>query len=197
MTEKDQDMQTNGQANNAEENEKGMPEFNAEDNISETPHMTNALEVEPEEELVKKEQQLNEMRDKYLRLQAEFDNFRKRTAKERLELLQTAGKEVIISLLDVLDDTERATKQLETANDIDAIKGGVNLVFNKLKSTLQAKGLKPMESINTPFDTDLHDAITEIPAPTPDLQGKIVDVLQEGYYLNDKLIRHAKVIVGK
>ncbi|WP_246484999.1 nucleotide exchange factor GrpE [Chitinophaga qingshengii] len=197
MTEKDQDMQTNGQANNAGENEKGMPDFNAEDNISETSHMTNALEVEPEEELVKKEQQLNEMRDKYLRLQAEFDNFRKRTAKERLELLQTAGKEVIISLLDVLDDTERAAKQLDTANDIDAIKGGVNLVFNKLKSTLQAKGLKPMESIHTPFDPDLHDAITEIPAPTPDLQGKIVDVLQQGYYLNDKLIRHAKVIVGK
>ncbi|MGN7820354.1 nucleotide exchange factor GrpE [Chitinophaga sp. 22536] len=197
MTEKDQDMQTNGQANNAGENEKGMPDFNAEENISETSHMTNALEVEPEEELIKKDQQLNEMRDKYLRLQAEFDNFRKRTAKERLELLQTAGKEVIISLLDVLDDSERAAKQLSTANDITALKDGVNLVFNKLKTTLQAKGLKPMESLHATFDTDLHDAITEIPAPTPDLQGKVVDVLQEGYYLNDKLIRHAKVIVGK
>lgn len=197
MTEKDQDMQTNGQANNAGENEKGMPEFNAEENISETSHMTNALEVEPEEELIKKDQQLNEMRDKYLRLQAEFDNFRKRTAKERLELLQTAGKEVIISLLDVLDDSERAAKQLSTANDITSLKDGVNLVFNKLKTTMQAKGLKPMESLHTTFDPDLHDAITEIPAPTPDLQGKVVDVLQEGYYLNDKLIRHAKVIVGK
>ncbi|MBC9913707.1 nucleotide exchange factor GrpE [Chitinophaga varians] len=190
-------MQTNGQANNAGENEKGMPDFNAEENISETSHMTNALEVEPEEELIKKDQQLNEMRDKYLRLQAEFDNFRKRTAKERLELLQTAGKEVIISLLDVLDDSERAAKQLSTANDIASLKDGVNLVFNKLKTTLQAKGLKPMESLHATFDTDLHDAITEIPAPTPDLQGKVVDVLQEGYYLNDKLIRHAKVIVGK
>ncbi|WP_246269432.1 nucleotide exchange factor GrpE [Chitinophaga oryzae] len=197
MTEKDQDMQTNGQANNAGENEKGMPDFNAEENISETSHMTNALEVEPEEELIKKDQQLNEMRDKYLRLQAEFDNFRKRTAKERLELLQTAGKEVIISLLDVLDDSERAAKQLSTANDITSLKDGVNLVFNKLKTTMQAKGLKPMESLHTTFDPDLHDAITEIPAPTPDLQGKVVDVLQEGYYLNDKLIRHAKVIVGK
>lgn len=191
MTEKDQDMQTNGQANNAGENEKGMPDFNAEENIG------NALEVEPEEELIKKDQQLNEMRDKYLRLQAEFDNFRKRTAKERLELLQTAGKEVIISLLDVLDDSERAAKQLSTANDITSLKDGVNLVFNKLKTTLQAKGLKPMESLHATFDTDLHDAITEIPAPTPDLQGKVIDVLQEGYYLNDKLIRHAKVIVGK
>ncbi|WP_245957391.1 nucleotide exchange factor GrpE [Chitinophaga flava] len=197
MTEKDQDMQTNGQANNAGDNDNGMPDFNAEENISETPHMTNALEVEEGEELVKKEQQLNEMRDKYLRLQAEFDNFRKRTAKERLELLQTAGKEVIISLLDVLDDSERATKQLDTSNDINAVKDGVNLVFNKLKTTLQAKGLKPMESMHTTFDSDLHDAITEIPAPTPDLQGKVVDVLQQGYYLNDKLIRHAKVIVGK
>ncbi|WP_249219545.1 nucleotide exchange factor GrpE [Chitinophaga sp. HK235] len=197
MTEKDQDMQTNGQANNAGDNDNGMPDFNAEENISETPHMTNALEVEEGEELIKKEQQLNEMRDKYLRLQAEFDNFRKRTAKERLELLQTAGKEVIISLLDVLDDSERANKQLDTANDINAVKDGVNLVFNKLKATLQAKGLKPMESMHTTFDSDLHDAITEIPAPTPDLQGKVVDVLQQGYYLNDKLIRHAKVIVGK
>ncbi len=197
MTEKDQDMQTNGQANNAGENEKSMPDLNADNNISDTPHMNNELQAEEGEELQKKEQQLGEMRDKFLRLQAEFDNFRKRTAKERIELMQTAGKEVIISLLDVLDDSERAAKQLETATDVAATKDGVLLVFNKLKNTLQAKGLKPMESLHTTFDPDLHDAITEIPAPTPDLQGKVLDVLQQGYYLNDKLIRHAKVIVGK
>ncbi|WP_235938138.1 nucleotide exchange factor GrpE [Chitinophaga solisilvae] len=174
-----------------------MPDLNADNNISDTPHMNNELQAEEGEELQKKEQQLGEMRDKFLRLQAEFDNFRKRTAKERIELMQTAGKEVIISLLDVLDDSERAAKQLETATDVAATKDGVLLVFNKLKNTLQAKGLKPMESLHTTFDPDLHDAITEIPAPTPDLQGKVLDVLQQGYYLNDKLIRHAKVIVGK
>lgn len=184
-------MQTNGQANTGSENEKSMPA----ENISNSSN-TNEEAVE-ETELEKKEKEVNEIRDKYLRLQAEFDNYRKRTAKERIELMQTAGKEVIVSLLDVLDDSDRATKQLENAADIAAVKDGVMLVFNKLKSTLQAKGLKPMESIDTPFDPDLHDAITEIPAPLPEQVGKVVDVLQPGYYLNDKLIRHAKVIVGK
>ncbi|HVI46620.1 MAG TPA: nucleotide exchange factor GrpE [Chitinophaga sp.] len=194
MTEKEQDMQTNGQANHTE-NEKSMPDINADENISGTSHMND--ELAEEDELLKKEKEISELRDKYLRLQAEFDNYRKRTAKERLELMQTASKEVIVSLLDVLDDTERATKQMENTTDINALKDGVMLVFNKLKSTLQAKGLKPMDSLHTTFDTDLHDAITEIPAPTPELEGKVVDVLQEGYYLGDKLIRHAKVIVGK
>ncbi|WP_245898650.1 nucleotide exchange factor GrpE [Chitinophaga niastensis] len=195
MTENEKDMQTNGQANTGSENEKSMPDINTDENISEKSD-TNK-ELDEEGELEKKEREVSEIRDKYLRLQAEFDNYRKRTAKERLELMQTASKEVIISLLDVLDDSDRATKQLENATDFNAAKDGVMLVFNKLKSTLQAKGLKPMESIHTSFDADLHDAITEIPAPTPDLEGKIVDVLQPGYYLGDKLIRHAKVIVGK
>lgn len=184
-------MQTNGQASTGSENEKGMPE----ENISDSSNTNNeSIEVT---ELEKKEQEVNEIRDKYLRLQAEFDNYRKRTARERIELMQTASKEVIISLLDVLDDSERATKQLENTTDFAAVKDGTLLVFNKLKTTLQAKGLKPMESIHTSFDPDLQEAITEIPAPTPDLVGKVVDVLQPGYYLNDKLIRHAKVIVGK
>jgi molecular chaperone GrpE len=190
MTENEKDMQTNGQANTGSENE-GMPE----ENISNSSNTNN--EPDAVTELEKKEQEVSEIRDKYLRLQAEFDNYRKRTAKERIELMQTASKEVIISLLDVLDDTDRAEKQLENTTDVAAVKDGVMLVFNKLRSTLQAKGLKPMESIHTPFDPDLQEAITEIPAPKPELVGKVVDVLQPGYYLNDKLIRHAKVIVGK
>ncbi|ACU64305.1 GrpE protein [Chitinophaga pinensis DSM 2588] len=185
-------MQTNGQDT---ENGKGMPDINAEENLGGTTNLNDALA--DESELDKKQQELNEMRDKYLRLVAEFDNFKKRTAKERIELMQTANKEVIISLLDVLDDSERATKQIESAADINAVKDGVALVFNKLKSTLQAKGLKPMESLHTEFNPDLHDAITEIPAPSEDLKGKVIDDMQKGYYLNDKLIRHAKVIVGK
>ncbi|MEZ2442146.1 nucleotide exchange factor GrpE [Chitinophaga sp. RCC_12] len=190
MTENEKDMQTNGQANTGSENE-GMPE----ENISNSSNTNN--ESDEVSELEKKEKEVSEIRDKYLRLQAEFDNYRKRTAKERIELMQTASKEVIISLLDVLDDTDRAEKQLENTTDVAVVKDGVMLVFNKLRNTLQAKGLKPMESIHTPFDPDLQEAITEIPAPTPELVGKVVDVLQPGYYLSDKLIRHAKVIVGK
>jgi molecular chaperone GrpE len=112
-------------------------------------------------------------------------------------LIQTAGKEVITDLLDVLDDCDRAQKQIETSNDIKEIKEGVLLVFNKLRNVLQSRGLKPMETISKEFDADLHEAITEIPAPTPELKGKVVDEVMKGYYLNDKIIRHAKVVVGK
>jgi molecular chaperone GrpE len=192
MIENDNNMQTNGQDT---DNGKDMPNINADENMAGTNHLNDALADESAQE--KKQQELDEMRDKYLRLIAEFDNYKKRTAKERIELMQTANKEVIVSLLDVLDDSERAAKQLETAADLNAVKDGVMLVFNKLKSTLQNKGLKPMESLHTEFNPDLHEAITEIPAPSKDLQGKVVDDMQKGYYLNDKLIRHARVIVGK
>jgi molecular chaperone GrpE len=141
--------------------------------------------------------ELQEARDKYLRLAAEFDNFKRRTAKERIELTQTAGRDIIQSMLTVLDDSERAARQKESARDIDAMKEGLSLVFNKLRTILQSKGLKAMESANQEFNADLHEAITEIPAPTEDMKGKIIDVIEPGYYLNDKLIRHAKVVVGK
>jgi molecular chaperone GrpE len=111
--------------------------------------------------------------------------------------MQTAGKEVITSMLDVLDDCDRAEKQIQKADDINQVKEGIQIVFNKLRSALQAKGLKAMESINTDFDVEKHEAITEIPAPSKDLKGKVVDEVTKGYYLNDKIIRHAKVVVGK
>lgn len=159
----------------------------------------NAFGNQPENgnESTKFQQEAAEWKDKYLRLVAEFDNFRKRNAKERIELVQTAGKDVIVSLLEVLDDLERAQKQLETSSDTTAIKEGVLLVFNKLKNTLQAKGLKPMVSSGQDFNPDLHEAITEIPAPSKQLEGKVLDEVQKGYYLNDKIIRFAKVVVGK
>jgi molecular chaperone GrpE len=128
---------------------------------------------------------------------AEFENFKRRTSKERLELIQTAGKDVIVSLLDVLDDVDRAEKQLQTSDDIAVQKEGVQLVFNKIRSSLQSKGVKAMESVHTEFDVEKHEAITEIPAPTEALKGKVIDEVQKGYYLNDKLIRFAKVVVGK
>ncbi len=139
---------------------------------------------------------LEEQKDKYIRLFAEFDNFKKRSAKERYEQMQTAGRDVITSLLDVLDDCDRAEKQLQASED-EQLKTGVQLVFNKLRTTLQAKGLKAMDAINTAFDVEKHEAITEIPAPTEDLKGKVVDEVTKGYYLNEKIIRFAKVVVGK
>ncbi len=142
------------------------------------------------------QEELSLANDKYLRLYAEFDNFRRRTTKERVELLQTAGKEVIVSLLPLLDDFERAVKSMENATDINAVKEGVILVQNKLNNILSQKGLKPMESIGQPFDAELQEAITNIPAPTDDMKGKVIDEMEKGYYLNDKVIRFAKVIVG-
>jgi molecular chaperone GrpE len=150
-------------------------------------------ELSVEEKLRQENAALN---DKYLRLFAEFDNYKRRTQKERIELLQTAGKDVIVSLLTILDDFDRANKAAETAVEVGPIKEGVQLVHNKLVSLLSQKGLKVMESINTPFDTDLHEAITKIPAPSEELKGKVIDELEKGYTLNDKVIRFAKVVVG-
>ena len=134
--------------------------------------------------------------DKYLRLYAEFDNFRRRTIKEREEARKMEGKELIVALLPVLDDFERAQKAMEKATDVAPVKEGVTLVQNKLKNILSQKGLKEMESIGQPFDAELQEAITNIPAPTEDLKGKVMDEMEKGYFLNDKVVRFAKVIVG-
>lgn len=152
---------------------------------------------EDESEILRLKDALQEQKDKYLRLVAEFDNFRKRNSRERLDLIQTANKDVIVSLLDILDDVDRATEQIENTDDLSSVKQGVLLIFNKLKMQLQSLGLKEMDSLKADFDAELHDAITEIPAPSETLKGKVLDNIQKGYYLNDKLIRHAKVVVGK
>ncbi|MEM9022365.1 MAG: nucleotide exchange factor GrpE [Bacteroidota bacterium] len=143
------------------------------------------------------EQQLKDMNDKFLRLYSEFENFRRRTAKERLELVKSAGEEVITELLAVLDDFERAIAHNEGSEDLEAIKEGFQLVHQKLRNALVAKGLKPMESQGEVFDTDRHEALTKIPAPSKKLKGKVVDVIEKGYYLNDKVIRYAKVVIGE
>lgn len=172
----------------------GFEDINSDSDIPGNTHLTNPEEDNAVEKI---QAELDEQKDKYIRLFAEFDNYKRRSAKERIELIQTAGKEVITSLLDVLDDSERAEKQLQTSSDLEQIKKGIELVFGKLRSILHAKGLKAMESINTNFDVEKHEAITEIPAPTADLKDKVVDEVQKGYYLNDKIIRFAKVVVGK
>ena len=190
ITEEQTDNLTQAQAE-----EQIARELNVDDSVPGTQHLDDS--VEDDSELVQVKGELAEMKDKYLRLVAEFDNFRRRNAKEAIELRQTAAKDMMQALLVVLDDTDRAAKQMEATDDLVQIKEGVSLVFNKLRSTLQGKGLKKMESIHHPFDADLHEAITEIPAPDPELAGKVIDEIEPGYYLNDKLIRYAKVIVGK
>jgi len=180
-----QDINSNG----------GVGDLNTDENMAGTFHLNE--EVEEETDLEKLRAELEEQKDKYLRLYADFDNFKRRTAKERQEFIQTAGRDVIGSLLQVLDDCDRAEKQMNSSDDIDAIRGGVQLVFGKLRNALQSRGLRPMESIGQPFNPDLHEAITEVPAPTPEAKGLVLDEIEKGYYLNDKIIRFAKVVVGK
>lgn len=142
------------------------------------------------------EAELKEKDDKYLRLYAEFDNYKRRTSAERMELFKTAGQEIMLAMIPVLDDFERALKAMETATDVASVKEGIELVSAKFKNTLVHKGLKPMESIGQPFNADLHEAITNIPAPTEDMKDKVIDEVEKGYYLGDKVIRYAKVVVG-
>lgn len=156
-----------------------------------------SLEQSTDSEKEKLRADLADQKDKYIRLLAEFENYKRRKASEIQDINKTAGKEVIVALLDVLDDVDRAETQLEKSSDLNQIKEGISLIFNKLRKTLTSKGLKEMESIHTEFDTEKHEAITQIPAPTQELQGKVLDQVRKGYYLNDKLIRHAQVVIGQ
>jgi molecular chaperone GrpE len=160
-------------------------ETQTEETVEET-----VIEPTPEEKYA-------ELNDKFLRLYSEFDNYRKRTNKEKLELISTASSGVIKDLVAVLDDFERAITNNETVEDTSALKEGFNLIHNKLKGILETKGLKPMISKGEVFDSELHEAIANIPAPTEDLKGKIVDDVEKGYYIHDKVIRYAKVVVGQ
>ena len=139
---------------------------------------------------------VNELRDKHLRLLAEFDNYKKRTMRERLDLMNSASKDVMVSLLPVLDDFDRAKKSADDPSNAEVFSDGVTLVYNRLNNILQGMGLKAMNSTGEPFDVEMHEAITEIPVPDENMKGKVIDTLEKGYMLNDKIIRHAKVVVG-
>jgi molecular chaperone GrpE len=143
------------------------------------------------------QQQVGELKDKYLRLFAEFENYKKRTIREKVDLMKSAAQDTISALLPVLDDFDRAKKSADDESTEEVFTEGVSLVYNKLYKILQQKGLESMETNGQPFDSELHEAITEIPAPSEDLKGKVVDTIEKGYYLNDKIIRHAKVVVGR
>ena len=150
-----------------------------------------------EKELEEAQAQIEDQKDKYLRLSAEFDNYRKRTVKEKAELILNGGEKSIKSILPVIDDMERALTTMETATDVNAVKEGVELIYNKFLSILSQDGVKVIEAKDQPLDTDYHEAIAVIPAPTEEQKGKILDCVQTGYTLNGKVIRHAKVVVGE
>lgn len=149
------------------------------------------------QELEKANAEIEDQKDKYLRLSAEFDNYRKRTMKEKAELILNGGEKSISSILPIVDDFERALKNMETATDVAAVKEGVELIYNKFMTVLGQNGVKVIETKEQPLDTDYHEAIAVIPAPDEALKGKILDCVQTGYTLNDKVIRHAKVVVGE
>jgi len=142
-------------------------------------------------------EQIAELKDKYLRLAAEFENYKRRTVKEKIAMMGNAARDTLSALLPVMDDFDRAKKNAEDENSTEPFSEGVMMVYNKLSNTLKQKGLKEMESNGEEFDPELHEAITEIPAPSDDMKGKIIDTVEKGYYLNDAILRHAKVVVGK
>ena len=141
--------------------------------------------------------QVAELKDKYLRQVAEFDNYRKRTLKEKTELILNGGEKVLTALLPVLDDFERAQESFKKSSDVEALREGVTLIFEKLVKTLESQGLKPIDAVGQDFNTDFHEAIAMIPAPNDDDKGKVIDCIQTGYMLNEKVIRHAKVAIGQ
>lgn len=172
-------------------------ETTQEINSKEQKSKKNNKTAELQEQIENLQQELAEAKDKYIRLYAEFDNFKKRTVKERLDLISTAGRETISSLLPVLDDFDRAKKSADDEKSGESFSEGVSLVYHKFKNLMQSRGLAAMESTGMDFDPDLHEALTEIPAPTEEMKGKVIDTIESGYLLNDKIIRHAKVVVGK
>lgn len=179
----------NTQEEDVLKNESASTENSSEEAKEEAPQLT------PLEEM---EIQVKELNDKYLRLYSEFDNYRKRTQKERLEMIQTAGEDVIKMMLPIIDDFERAQKSMDEKADFQMLKDGVDLIYNKLLNSLATKGLTPMSSsIGEKFDSDIQEAITQVPAPSEDLKGKVIDEVEKGYMLKEKVIRFAKVVVGQ
>ena len=185
---KEEELNVEETLNNAEE----QPQDEQAENAAPMTH-----EEELEKELETAQETFEEQKDKYLRLSAEFDNYRKRTMKEKAELILNGGEKSLSSILPVVDDFERAIKTMETATDVQAVKEGVELIYNKFMATLAQNGVKVIETKDQPLNTDYHEAIAVIPAPSEAQKGKILDCVQTGYTLNDKVLRHAKVVVGE
>jgi len=155
--------------------------------------------VQEKNQIENSQQKFNELNDRYIRLSAEFDNFRRRTLKEKMELIKTAGEDILINILPVVDNFERAIKAMEEikTDETAAIKEGVQLIYNNFKDFLAQRGIKELESLGKDFDTDHHEAISKIPAPQEDMKGKVIAVVEKGYIMHEKIIRFAKVVVGE
>jgi len=169
----------------------------AAENIAEGEEKEVTTEEPVQDELASLKEKLADVNDKYLRLSAEYDNYRKRTLKEKMELMKTAGESIILSLLPVVDDFDRALAHMDEAKDTEAVLQGVKLIHNKFKDFLTQKGVKEIEAKEKEFDTDLHEAVTKIPAPTEEMKGKVIDCIEKGYTLQEKVIRFSKVVVGE
>ena len=199
--EKINDIESKNTSEKATENTIEQPEKEV---IEETnnPETENLKEKDKEEstteqkEEISFEEKYNQMNDKYIRLSAEFDNYRKRTLKERMELIKTAGEDILINFLPVIDNLERAKKSIDDAKEIAPIKEGVDLIYKNIFDFIKQRGIKEIEAVGKEFDTDLHEALTKIPVKSKKEKGKVVDVIEKGYKLNDKVIRFAKVVVG-
>jgi len=177
-------------------------EANTEENVEDKKSKKSSKSKKPsiedlQTEIEELNNQLSEAKDKYLRLFAEFDNFKKRNVRERMDLLKNASQDAFSALLPVIDDFDRAKNSADDEQSEETFSEGVLLVYNKLYSILKGKGLKKMESTGEVFDPELHEAITKVPAPSEDMKGKVIDTIESGFYLNDKIIRHAKVVVGE
>lgn len=186
VVEKKEEIKTEKKVDKAEETEEQKPEVE----VKEEP-------VVIESDLDKMKRERDELQDKYLRLYSDFENFRRRTAKEKIDLIDHASEKVIIEILPVLDDFERAIKSMTDAKESNSVCDGVTLIYNKLKKSLDTKGLSEIDCIGKDFDPDIHEALIKIPAPKKKLAGKVVDQIQKGYSLNGKVIRHCQVVVGE
>ncbi len=181
-----------------QESTETVKEETAEKSDAEQAEQTNETEETlPDDELSVAKKELEDLKDKHLRLQAEFDNYRRRTLKEKADLIATAGEKVLVNILPVVDDLDRAMESIVSAQDVDAVREGLDLIVNKFQSFLKSNGVSEIEAKELDFDADKHEAVTKFPAPTEELKGKVIDVVQKGYTLNGKVIRFSKVVVGE
>lgn len=197
MIKKDTAEQTPEEQELQEQTQENATEDSTETDGTSKPKKKRSKTKQLEEDLEKSNLEIDEARDKYLRLFAEFDNYKKRSIKEKLEFMRTASQDTINAILPVIDDFDRAKKSADDDSSVEQFSEGVTMVYNKLHSVLKNLGLEAMESTGEVFDPELHAALTEIPAPSEDMKGKIIDTIEKGYLLKDKIIRHAKVVVGK
>jgi molecular chaperone GrpE len=185
----------NGSLSEIQEEQNSAPGEPGENNQSED--LTEPYSNDADSSMKVTEARLADMNDKYLRLSAEFDNYRKRTLREKAELVKSAGEDILSNILPVLDNFERALSAIKSNSEPEAIKEGILLIYSKFRDFLTQRGVKEIDTLNKPFDPDLHDAITKIPVTSKEKQGIVIDVVEKGYYLNDKIIRHSKVVVGE